>query len=134
MRKISSLQPFSVANLLVSVAQMQCLHQSLLLMLCLSSLLALVFLRSINTHVNSEKRDNEKSCSFPMLFLLLGSLTEFLIFFAMLLLAPVVILCLSISLKRECLSPKLLQAELDSLLGKSYPFQIVLRSIYLMIS
>lgn len=69
--------------------------------------------------------------SFPMLFL--GSRTEFLIFFAVLLLAPV-ILCLSISLKCEYLSPKLLQAELDSLPDKSYPFQIVLMSIYLMIS
>lgn len=70
--------------------------------------------------------------SFPMLFL--GSQTEFLIFFAMLLLAPVIILCLSISLKCEYLSPKLFRAELDSLPDKSYPFQIVLMSIYLMIS
>lgn len=49
-------------------------------------------------------------------------------------LAPVIFLCLSTSLKCEYLSPKLLQAKLDSLPDKSYPFQIVLSSIYLMIS
>lgn len=110
----------------------QCSIHSFLLMLYLKSLLVLVFLRSINTHVNSEKKRQWKMVSLAMLFP--GWLTEFLIFFAMLLLAPVIILSLSISLKYEYLSPKMLQAKLDSLPDKSYPFQIVLRSIYLMIS
>lgn len=41
---------------------------------------------------------------------------------------------LSLHFSEMYLSPKLLQAELDPLPDKSYPFQIVLRSIYLMIS
>lgn len=115
MRKISHLQLFFCGQSLgflwlkcsvcISPWDTQCSTHSFLLMLHLNSLLVLIFLRSINPPVTSEQRESGKLVSFPMLFL--GSLTEFLIFFAVLLLAPVIILCLSLSLKCEYLCSKL---------------------------